>query len=95
MRESHGNYNVNVSERGERDLLHSANWEQAHHLYREGRISAYELRAWKLAHWCAMRFEGDAGRAQDRFASKCGMDALWRRRDRARVLWARFCGREG
>lgn len=92
MIESHGNYSVPVNDKGERGLLYRANWEQAHYLYREGRISAHELRAWKLAHWCAMRFEGDAGRAQDRFARKVSMDALWRRRDRARVLWVRFCG---
>jgi hypothetical protein len=90
--ESHGNFSLEASDRGERGLLHKANWEQAHYLYREGRISRHELRAWKLAHWCAMRFEGDAGRAQDRYATKCGMQALWNRRDKARILWARFCG---
>ena len=90
--ESHGNFSVSVSDRGERALLHRSNWEQACYLYREGRISAHEFRAWKLAQWCSMRFQGDAGRDQDRFAQMCGMDALWRRRDRARVLWARFCG---
>ena len=79
-------------ERGERDLLYKANHEQAHYLYCEGRISNHELRAWKMAHWCAMRFAGEAGRAQDRYATRCGMEALWSRRDRARVLWARFCG---
>ncbi len=77
---------------GERGFLYRANWEQAHYLHREGRISPYELRAWKLAHWCAMRWEGDAGRAQDRYATRCGMEALWKRRDRAKALWARFCG---
>ena len=92
MIESHGNYSVDVADCGERRLLYTASWQQAHYLYREGRISAHEFRAWKLAHWCAMRFTGDAGRAQDQYATKCGMEALWARRDRARKLWAQFCG---
>ena len=93
MVESHGNFSVRVAEVGERDLLHRADSGMAYYLHREGRISNKELHAWKLANrWCAMRFTGDAGWAQDRFATRCGMEALWSRRERALKLWARFCG---
>jgi hypothetical protein len=77
---------------GERRTLHRATWEVACYMYREGRISPYEWRAYQLASWSAHRFTGDAGRAQDRYATRCGMEALWRRRDRAKAMWARFCG---
>lgn len=84
-----------------------ASMEQAEYWARQGMITEYEFRAYKLAAtWCSPRFGGagrgsrhwealemriDAAISQDRYFRIVGMDALRRRRERATSLWFKFC----
>lgn len=75
-----------------RPQLFNATYDQAQYWAREGIITAYEWRAFKLAStWIAARFGGNAANDQEVFFCKCGWDALINRRTRALKLWNRFC----
>lgn len=51
-------------------------------------VRAYRL----LWTWAAPRYEGAAGRAQDRYAARCGHPALERRQQRAQRWLSRLAG---
>lgn len=69
-----------------------ASMAQAEYWHRQGMITEYEFRAYKLAAtWCSPRFGGDAANSQDRYFRIVGMDVLQRRRERATSLWFKFC----
>ena len=75
-----------------RKYMWRASMEQAEYWARQGMITEYEFRAYKLAAtWCSPRFGGDAANSQDRYFRIVGMDALRRRRERATSLWFKFC----
>ena len=75
-----------------RKHLWRATMNQAEYWARQGMITDYEFRAYKLAAtWCSPRFGGDAANSQDRYFRIVGMDALQRRRERATSLWFKFC----
>lgn len=75
-----------------RKHLWRASANQTAYWYRQGMITDYEFRACRLAAtWCAPRYGGDAANSQDRYFRRLGYEALERRRNRARVLWFKFC----
>lgn len=60
----------------------------------EGRISQRVFDHWCLFYdWAAPRFTGAAGIRQDRFYTRMGADAYWRRIDRVKRLHNRVVGR--
>lgn len=51
-----------------------------------GEMTQREWKRYKFAWtWCAARFEGEAAKAQDRYAERHGMEALWAFRNRVRA----------
>lgn len=75
-----------------RKYMWRASMEQAEYWVRQGMITDYEFRAYKLAStWCSPRFGGDAANSQERYFHVMGFEALKRRRERATSLWFKFC----